>query len=91
MTIHSQSKEITRSGQYWAFAQFARFIRRGAKRFATETSATDLGHVAVENPDGSSVLVLTNKGPARSASVQLGARRTDIPLEENSVTTLVWS
>ncbi len=91
VTINSQSKEITRSGQYWAFAQFSRFIRRGAKRFATQTSAPDLGHVAVGNPDGSSVLVLTNKGPARSASVQLGARLAEVPLQENSVTTLVWS
>jgi glucosylceramidase len=91
VTINSQSKEIARSGQYWAFAQFARFIRRGAKRFATQSAAADLGHVAVRNPDGSSVLVLTNKGPARSASVQLGARLAEVPLEENSVTTLVWS
>jgi len=91
VTINSQSKEITRSGQYWAFAQFARFIRRGAKRFATQSSAQDLGHVAAVNPDGSSVLVLTNKGPARSASVQLDTRLAEVSLEENSVTTLVWS
>ncbi len=91
VTINSQSKEITRSGQFWAFAQFARFIRRGAKRFATQSSAPDLGHVAVGNPDGSSVLVLANNGPARSVSVQLGTRLAEVPLEENSVTTLVWS
>src|SRR5882724_11690696 len=32
VTIDSQSKEVTRSGQYWAFAHFSRFMHRGAKR-----------------------------------------------------------
>ena len=92
MTINSQSKEITRSGQYWAFAQFSRFIRRGSKRFASQSSTPDLGHVAVEHPDGRRVLVLTNPAAAaQTASVQMGERQTDIQLEENSVATLVWS
>ena len=33
VTIHSQTKEITRSGQYWGFAHFSRSVQRGAKRF----------------------------------------------------------
>ena len=91
MTINSQSKEITRSGQYWAFAQFSRFIRRGANRFASQSSAPDVGHVAVEHPDGRRVLVVTNSAAAQTAIVQMGDRQSDIALEENSVTTLVWS
>jgi glucosylceramidase len=91
VTINSQSKEITRSGQYWAFAQFARFIKRGAKRFATQSSSTDIGHVAVQNPDGRSVLVLNNPGRTQTASVQMAASVAEVPLQENSVTTLLWS
>jgi glucosylceramidase len=91
VTINSQSKEITRSGQYWAFAQFSRFIRPGAKRFASQSSAPDVGHVAVEHPDGRRVLVVTNPAAAQTASVQMGDRQSDIALDENSVTTLVWS
>src|SRR5262249_50265749 len=30
VTINSATKEITRSGQYWAFAHFSRVVRRGA-------------------------------------------------------------
>lgn len=91
VTINSQSKEITRSGQYWAFAQFARFMKRGAKRVATQSSTPDLGHVAVQNPDGRSVLILSNRGQAQTASVQMGASLAEVALQENSVTTLVWS
>jgi glucosylceramidase len=30
VTINSETKEITRSGQYWAFAHYSRVVRRGA-------------------------------------------------------------
>jgi glucosylceramidase len=91
VTINSQSKEITRSGQYWAFAQFSRFIRRGARRFASQSTVSDVAHLAVEHPDGRRVLVLTNPAAAQTASVQMGEKQADISLDGNSVTTLVWS
>ncbi len=91
VTINSRSQEITRSGQYWALAHFSRFIRRGAKRFASQSSAPDVGHVAVEHPDGRRVLVVANPAGAQTASVQMGERLADVRLEENSVTTLVWA
>jgi glucosylceramidase len=91
VTINSHSKEVTRSGQYWAFAHFSRFIRRGARRFASESSMQGVGHVAVEHPDGRRVLVLANSAGAQAASVQLGDRLAEVPLDESSVTTLVWS
>jgi len=91
VTIHSQTKEITRSGQFWAFAHFSRFIRRGARRFASQSASPDLGHVAVEHSDGSRVLVLANSAGAQTATVQMGENSAVVPLEENSVTTLIWS
>ncbi len=91
VTINSHSKEISRSGQYWALAHFSRFIRRGARRFASQSAGQGVDHVAAENPDGRKVLVLTNAAASRTANVQLGERLAEVPLEENSVTTLVWS
>src|SRR6202050_3382220 len=52
VTIDSQTKEITRNGQYWAFAHYSRVIRRGARRFESQTATGDLQHVAMENLDG---------------------------------------
>ncbi|HUM04356.1 MAG TPA: glycoside hydrolase family 30 beta sandwich domain-containing protein [Terriglobales bacterium] len=91
VTIHSQTKEITRSGQYWAFAHFSRSIRRGARRFESQSALADLQHVAFENPDGQRVLVVTNGGVARDVVLQLGNARTTVQLAGDSVTTLVWS
>jgi glucosylceramidase len=90
VTINSQSKEISQSGQFWAFAQYSRFIRRGARRIDSQ-GAPDLGHVGFRNPDGKLVLVLTNPGAARAVQVKAGQEIAAIQLSGNSVTTLEWT
>jgi glucosylceramidase len=91
VTIHSQTREITRSGQCWALAHFSRAIRRGARRFDSESALPGISHVAFTNPDSTRVLVVTNAGPAQTAAVQMGAMQAGIALEKDSVTTWVWS
>jgi len=90
VTIHSQTKKITRSGQYWAFAHFSRLIRRGAHRFHSESLGTDVDHVACENPDGQRVMVLTNPSATRQVVLRMGAMMAELSLASNSVTTLGW-
>jgi hypothetical protein len=48
-------------------------------------------HTAAKNPDGSMVLVLTNPGEARDATVACGGQTAKIALTEDSITTLRWS
>jgi glucosylceramidase len=91
VTIHSQTREITRSGQYWAFAHFSRAIRRGARRIDSQSTLADVQHVAFENPDGGRVAVISNAGAARSVVLQIGQLQSEIALEKDSITTLVWS
>jgi glucosylceramidase len=90
VTINSQTKEITRSGQFWAFAHYSRLIRRGARRFDSQSSSPHLRHVAFDNPDGQQILVVTNTGPARTIELRLENMAASVPLKENSVTTLAW-
>jgi glucosylceramidase len=90
VTINSQTKEITRSGQYWAFAHYSRVIRRGARRFESRSAASELQHVGLGNPDGQQVLVVTNAGPARTIELRLANVAAEIPLKANSLTTLAW-
>jgi glucosylceramidase len=90
VTIHSETNEITRSGQFWALAHFSKFIRRGAKRLDSQSDAQGIHHVMVENPDGGRVVVLANSADARSVSLQLGDSTMEIPLEKNAVATLTW-
>ena len=89
VTINSQSRAVSYSGQFWAMAHYSRFVRRGAHRFDS-TGKSDVSHVAFENPDGQRVLVLANAGAARQCQVRLGNEQIGIPLSGNSVSTLVW-
>lgn len=91
VTIHSQSKEVTRCGQYWAFAHFSRTVRRGARRIESAGSIAGAEHVAFENPGGEKILIVTNSGPARSIVVKQENKLTDVALPPDSVTTLLWS
>jgi glucosylceramidase len=88
VTVNSTSKEISYSGQYWAFAHYSRFVRRGAHRIDSQALAPDLDHVAFENPDGQHVLVLTNAGATRDCTIRLGDKAAIIPLSSKSVTTV---
>ena len=90
VTIDSQTQQITRSGQYWAFAHFSRLIRRGARRFDSQGTVPDVAHIGCENPDGQKVLLVTNAGAAGQVTLRMGGRTTELSLASNSVTTLAW-
>jgi len=90
VTIHSETKEVTRSGQYWAFAHFSRNIRRGAKRFESAGKVEGVDHVAFENPDGERVVVLINAGAAKTVQVKLADKVAEVTLSADSVSTLCF-
>jgi glucosylceramidase len=90
ITIHSSTQEITRSGQYWAFAHYARALRRGAKRFNSNAENTDVRHLAFRNPNGTNVAVLTNAGKSAAVTLSMNGMTADVALPESSVATLVW-
>lgn len=90
VTIHSQTKEIARSGQYWAFAHYSRALRRGARRFDSQGEIARLSHVAFANPDGTRAMVLTNAGAERKVQLRLAGMMAEAVLPGDSVTTLTW-
>jgi glucosylceramidase len=90
VTVGAQTKEITRSGPYWAFAHYSRVIRRGARRFDSQSSVVGLEPVALENPNGQKVLIVTNPGPTRTIALRLSDMVASVPLKATSVTTLAW-
>jgi glucosylceramidase len=89
LTLNSQTQQLTRSGLYWALAHYSRFMQRGARVFATQGDLPDVDHVAAQNPDGSRVLVLTNRGNGRQVQCTLANKSLQVDLPANSVTTLV--
>jgi O-glycosyl hydrolase len=66
-------------------------MRRGARRFDSQTTVTGLDHVGVENPDGQRVLVLSNSAGERKVTLQMGGMSADVNLKSDSVTTLLWA
>lgn len=90
VTIDSQTKAITRSGQYWGLAHFSRNVKRGARRFESSCQLAGVDQVAFENPDGQKVLVIANPGEAKTVSLQQANQAAEVALSADSLTTLLW-
>jgi len=91
VTLDSKTQELTRSGQYWAFAHYAKAVKRGAQVIATSGDSAGVEHVAFANPDGSYVLVLANTGDERAVECRFTERALPLTLARNSVLTVTWS
>ena len=90
VTVDSQTGSITRSGQYWAFAHYSKVIDRGARVIASHGELDSIDHVALENPNGRHVLVVTNRGEQQRIECRIGEQALDLMADPDSVTTLVW-
>ena len=90
ITIDSKTKEITRSGAYWAMKHYTHAAHRGSKHFDTRGELEGVAHVAFVNPDGAKTVVLSNTGAARKTQLRLGNLMTEVSLPANSITNLSW-
>jgi glucosylceramidase len=90
VTLDSKTQKIIRSGQYWAFAHYSKLINPGARVLASSGVLNGIDHLAAENPDGSRVLVVTNKGTQQQVQVALGSQALDLTLPPDSITSLLW-
>ena len=91
ITIDSRTKEISRSGAYWAMKHYTHAARRGSKRFDSRGDMEGIAHAAFVNPDDTKTVVLTNTGLARKVQLRLGDMAAAIELPANSVTNLSWT
>ncbi len=105
-TLNSQSKELTYSGQYYAFKHFSKFIKRGAKIYPVKLSENlscdaaynypsqrhiPIDAVCADNTDGSRVLVLVNSNGGKFQTQYFyGDNMWYIELMPNSVSTIVF-
>lgn len=91
VTEDSKTRALTRSGQYWAFAHYSKSIRRGATVLGTKGDIAGVEHVAVANPGGGYVLVLTNQGQARTVDCRFEGKALSVDMPKDSVVTVEWS
>lgn len=91
ITIHSRTKEITRSPNYWVLKHFTHAARRGSKVIDSRGNIDGVAHVAFLNPGGSRSLVLSNTAGPRTVQVRVGGAAAEIPLPAHSLTNLSWN
>jgi len=91
VTLDAQTKEITRSGQYWTFAHHARAGRRGARRFDSPTSLENLSHLAFANADGSKAVVIGNPGAEPPIRILTARKMAQLTSPADSLVTLSWA
>src|SRR5262249_30270416 len=92
VTIHSRTNEVTRSGQYWAFAHYSRAFRRSSTVVQSDGDIKDVCHVVAQNHDRSYAAVLTNTGTTRrTVWIKQGQSAVEVQLPGDSVATLGWS
>ena len=94
ITVDSGSHKATRSGQYWAFAHYARHMKRGARVIAANGVGGDETGVtltAARNPDGKFVAVVANRGAEKRVQLAMGSSVLDVELPAESLQTLEWA
>ena len=92
VTLDSKTQQLTRSGQYWAFAHYSKVVQRGARVIASRGAIAGMEHVAFANPQGDYVLVLTNAGTeGRAIRCRFEGKAADVSVPADSVVTLQWS
>jgi glucosylceramidase len=91
VTIDPKDGSVTRNIEYYAFGHASRFVQQGARRIDSDGGPPGLDHVAFTNPDGRTVLIVSNaSAEVRRFTVQAPSRRFAYMLPPSGVATLVW-
>jgi glucosylceramidase len=100
--VNTRTHRFRLTSDYWALAQFSKFIQLGARRIYSTTPSTcfdspaggydcGLEDVAFRNPDGSHVVVATaHDGRAHTAIVSEGGTAFTYRIPSGSTVTFVW-
>jgi glucosylceramidase len=102
VTVNTNTHTYTLTSDYWALAQFSKFIALGARRIDSTTpsscpdspaSGWNCGpeDVAFQNPDGSQAVVATsNDGSPHTITVSEGANHFSYTIPDGATATFVW-
>ena len=92
--VHNEAGVVDRvelNSEYYAFGHVSKFLSEGTKRAETTWSGpSTLDQVAFVGADGGRVLVLHNRGPELTLSIQDGKEYVAVTVPEASALTLTW-
>lgn len=87
--VNVEKDEVYYTPLYYTLSHFSKFIRPGAKRIALECSDEDLMSTALQNENGSIVLVVLNMTETdKIFEVQIGNRKISISIDKQAIQTI---
>ncbi|MCL1944012.1 MAG: RICIN domain-containing protein [Candidatus Azobacteroides sp.] len=91
LTINSNSKAITYQATFYTAAQMSKAAKSGAVRIKSTSGDGDLLEVAFSNPDGSTALVVYNRGgQQKNFDVVYNGSACSYSLAGNTAASLIW-
>ncbi len=91
VTINQNNGSITYNVDYFTMGHISRFVRPGALRIESNTFENDLENVAFRNPDGSKVLIISNRtNNSRDIKVVWGTQSFSYTIPGKAAVTFKW-
>ncbi|WP_426454683.1 glycoside hydrolase family 30 protein [Paenibacillus sp. S-38] len=91
ITVHQETGEVTYNADYYTLGHISKFVDTGAVRIASDTCEDDLESAAFENPDGSRVLIVSNRtDTVKRLRVTCDGQAVEYALDGEAAATLVW-
>lgn len=89
ITVNPETKEVVYNPEFYVMKHFSHFVEKGAKRLTTSGSDS-VDTVAFKNPDGTIVIVISNKNDnSRIANIEFADEIFEVELEGHSFNTIV--
>jgi glucosylceramidase len=86
LTVNTSSKTLNVTPAYYVFRHVSQYVDPGAKVVTTSGSSEA---VAFKNPDGSIVVVMFNKGAAKTTTVAVAGKKLQLGIPGNGWATVV--
>ena len=90
--VHGDTKtgDLTFTNSYYYIGHFSKFIRPGAKRIVSVSSANNLLSTAFVNEDGSIVIIAMNQGEnPLDYTITLGSKTAKLSTLPHSIQTII--
>lgn len=92
LTIRSDSTDsVTRNTSYYSMGHTSKFVDPGAYRIESNSFTEDIEDIAYKNPDGSKVVVLSNRTSIqKSVKIKYGSQSFTYTVPEKAAVTVKW-
>jgi glucosylceramidase len=89
--VDTRTGEVSNNVDYYTMGHISKFVDRGAYRIGSTWYENDLEDVAFQNPDGSKVLIVSNRTrEAKTFAVKDGEKHFEYTIPGEGAVTFTW-